>query len=311
MVRIRKNVNSLTTDERNRYLEAVRDVHQTYNFYMLFRNSHSQTNIADLQAHSGSAFMAWHRAFVLHYERLLQSSDPSVAVPYWHFDQSSPFMFSPDFYGSNSSGNLVTLNGTNPLVTWNIPGQAIGIRRKTPYGDAGIPSSVTTTTTGVATEMATLSLGMNYVDFKRMESTTHNGAHNNSGNTISWIAGSRANAPLDPLFYSLHGNIDRLWAKWQWTNDRFDGTQESSYDRQGSFTAPVIAGQRLGQYVDDTLWPWDNVTGGTGMAERPATAPLTPFPIVLGGLSPGNKPTIKSLIDWRLLNFGYDDFFPY
>ena len=221
MVRIRKNVNSLTTDERNRYLEAVRDVHQTYNFYMIFRSSHSQTTIADQQAHTGSAFLAWHRAFVLHFERLLQSSDPSVAVPYWHFDQSSPFMFNADFLGANpTSGNLVTLNGTNPLVTWNIPSKPVGITRKTPYGDAGIPSSVMGTGTGVATEVATLGLGVNYSSFKGMEGTTHNGAHNNSGNTISWIAMSRADAPLDPIFYSLHGNVDRLWSKWQWVNNR-------------------------------------------------------------------------------------------
>lgn len=311
MVRIRKNVNALTTGERDRYLEAVRDVHQTYNFYMLFKNSHSQTPIADVQAHSGSAFLPWHRAFVLHFERLLQSSDPSVAVPYWHFDQSSPGMFNADFLGSNSSGDLVTLNATNPLVTWNIPGELVGIKRKTPYGDSGIPGSVTGTSTGVATETATLGLGADYLSFKGMEQTTHNGAHNNSGNTISWIAGSRATAPQDPIFYSLHANVDRLWAKWQWINSRFDATQTNVYDRQGSFTSPVVAGQRLGQYVDDSLWPWDNVTGGTGLSQRPTTAPLTPFPITLGSIFPGSRPTIKLLVDYRLTNFGYDDFFPY
>ena len=114
-----------------------------------------------------------------------------------------------------------------------------------------------------------------------MEQTTHNGAHNNSGNTISWIGGSPAIAPQDPLFYFLHCNIDRLWAKWQDANGRYDATLLNTYDRQGSFTTPTVSGQRLGQYLDDTLWPWDNVNGGVvGLAQRPATSLLTPFQLL-------------------------------
>jgi hypothetical protein len=62
------------------------------------------------------------------------------------------------------------------------------------------------------------------------------------------------------------------------------------------------------------MWPWDNKTGtsqGTGTLERPVLAPLTPFPIVLGGFWPGSQPTVKSTIDLRAINFGYDDFYPY
>lgn len=333
MVRIRKNANSLTTAERDRYLEALRNVHQTYNFYMLFRNSHSRNgagfaNIGHRQAHIGSAFLPWHRAFVLHFERLIASSDPSVALPYWHFDQSSPGMFNPNFMGANSTGSQATLNAANPISTWQIPGQIVGIRRRTPYGDAGIPGSVTGTGTGVATETATLALGNTFVNFKRMEGTTHNGAHNNSGNSgVSWIGSSPADAPQDPLFYFLHCNIDRLWAKWQWVNSRYDGAQVAAYDLQGSHATPgpsiptpsyaedafgrITTNRTFGQYADDTIWPWDNVQGGTGTVARPTVAPLTPFPIVPGGLMPGSKPAVKTTIDFRVINFAYDDFSPY
>lgn len=318
MVRVRKNANAISAGERDRYLEALRDVHQTYDFYMLFRNSHSRdvggvSNIAHLQAHSGSAFLPWHRAFVLHFERLLQSSDPSVALPYWHFDQSSPSMFNANFIGSNPTApsTQAVLNVSNPISTWVIPGESAGIRRRTPYGDTGTPGSVLGTGTGVVTETATLGLGTTFQNFKAMEQNTHNGAHNNSGNTVSWIGGSPAIAPQDPLFYFLHSNVDRLWAKWQWVNNRFDASQANTYDRQGSFAAPAVAGQRLGQYVDDSMWPWDNVTGGVGLAQRPSVAPLTPFPIVVGGLMPGSQPNVKTTIDYRIINFAYDDVFPY
>lgn len=326
MVRIRKNVNALAPRERDRYLEALRDVHDTYNFFMLFRNSHSQglpaSTIMHLQAHQGSAFLPWHRAFVLHFERLLQASDPSVALPYWHFDQVSSGMFNPSFVGSNNpdplNPNMVVLAPSNPIFSWTIPGSITGIRRRTPYGDSGIPSSTTGTTTGVALEEDVLGLGETigspYSSFKTMEGAVHNGAHNNSGNTVSWIADLPSIAPQDPLFYFLHCNVDRLWGKWQDTYTRYDGAQATTYDRQGSFTAPAVAGQRLGQYIDDALWPWDNVTGtsaGTGLAVRPTTAPLTPFPIVLGTFMPGSKPTIKLTLDPRTMNFAYDDYNPY
>ncbi|TGD57930.1 tyrosinase family protein [Flavobacterium humi] len=337
MVRIRKNANTLSTPERDRYLEALREIHQTYNFYELFKNSHSGNAsgfnvIAHRQAHVGSAFLPWHRAFMLHIERILQASDPSVALPYWHFDMSSPNMFNADFMGANPTAPaaVAIINPSNPISTWQITGQAAGIRRRTPYGNNGIPSSVMGTGTGVATEAATFALGANYSSFKGMEGTTHNGAHNNSGNSVSWIAGSPHIAPQDPLFYFLHGNIERLWAKWQWLNNRFDATQSSTYDLQGGhsnspssppvFTTnpgnpnQITSNRTFGQYVEDSLWPWDNKTGvsqGTGTLERPATAPLTPFPIVVGSIFPGAQPTIKTTIDFRLMNYGYDDFFPY
>ena len=333
MVRIRKNANALTSAERDRYLEALRSMHQTYNFFMLFRNSHSRNgsgfaNIGHRQAHIGSAFLPWHRAFMLHFERLITSADPSVALPYWHFDQSSPTMFHADFMGANSTGNIATLSAANPISTWAIPGEAAGIRRRTPYGNAGTPGSVTGTGTIVATETATLALGTNYVNFIGMEGTTHNGAHNNSGNDISWIAQSPADAPMDPLFYFLHCNIDRLWAKWQWVNLRYDPVQTATYNLQGGhFSSPSVApayteniqgritlNRTYGQYADDTMWPWDNVTGttaGTGTGSRPTVVPLTPFPIVIGGLMPGSKPNVKSMMDFRIINFAYDDFSPY
>jgi len=309
MVRIRKHVNALTPQERDRYLEALREVHETYKFYMLFKDSHSQglpgSTLMHIQAHGGSAFLPWHRAFVLHLERLIQSSDPSAALPYWHFDVSSPGMFNADFIGSNNATNWVTLSSTNPISTWQIPAEIVGIRRKTPYGNAGKPS--------VASETATLGLGTTFAAFKSMEVSTHNGAHSTSvvPGSGTWL-GDPSIATQDPLFYFLHCNVDRLWAKWQWAKKTLDATLVDGYDRQGSYTSsPTPPGLRLGQYVDDTLWPWDNVTGGTGTAARPATAPLTPFPITLGGLMPGSNPTIKLTVDFRVINFGYDDVFPY
>lgn len=351
MVRIRKNANNLGTDERDRYLAALTKINATYANYIQFVRTHSRDStgsggslVAHWQAHSGSGFLPWHRAFVLHIERLLQSADPSVSVPYWKFDDNAPNIFTTSFFGSNSAGNFATLTGS-PLNTWSLAGEALpqaGIQRKTPYGDGGHPS--------LRTEAQTLALGGGTFQFgtfrNSMELDPHNLAHARSGFTNpdgspvaggSWVGGSPAIAPRDPLFFSLHANIDRLWAKWQFTHDRFTPTAIASYDLQGSHATPaagvatpiftqnavtgaITANRTLGQYADDSMWPWDDIKNGTGTEQRPNIAILTPFPIVLGGVLPFAKPQVKLLIDYSGvtatgpssgLGFSYDDFTPY
>lgn|GEM_PF-684714 len=332
MVRIRKNANLLTAVERGRFLEALKKVNLTNNDYIDFVKTHSRDNneiaiseIASRQAHKGSALLPWHRAFILHLERLLQAADPSVAIPYWKFDANAKNVFNPNFMGSNnpdSTVNMAKLSATNPIVSWTLQGEGVptGIQRKTPYGDKGHPK--------VATETATLGLGspsFYFSSFKTMEASYHNPAHGLSG-TASWIKNQNT-SPRDPLFFLLHANVDRMWAKWQWMRNRYVITDTITYDLQGSFYAPAPgvlgpntrANRTLGQYADDTMWPWDNVTGGTGPAARPNIAILKPLPVTLGTVLPG-KPTIKSVIDYlgitittpgSDLGFGYDDFFPY
>ncbi|MEJ0101744.1 MAG: tyrosinase family protein [Bacteroidota bacterium] len=143
MVRIRKNANTLTANERNRYLEALKKMDLTYNDYIDFVKTHSRDNtgsggslIAHKQALGGSGFLPWHRVFVMHLERILQAADPAVSVPYWKFDDNAPAIFTPNYFGSNSGGNFATLSATNPIVSWTLPGEGVstGIQRNTPYG---------------------------------------------------------------------------------------------------------------------------------------------------------------------------------
>lgn len=350
MVRIRKNGNTLTPAERDRYLRALNRVNVTTSSvstvqtdYIDLVQTHSRDNtgaggsqVSHRQAHGGSAFLPWHRAFVLHIERLLQAADPSVALPYWKFDAPAPNIFSRDFLGSNSGTNMADLAfGTNPIINWTLLGEGTptGIQRNTPYdGNTSNPT--------VQPEGGVLGLGgsgFTYLGFKTMETTAHNPAHSTSGLTdsfgnplpgASWIGGSPAIATRDPLFFSLHCNVDRLWAKWQWLRTRYIITQTNVYDLQGSHAAPgtgvgspsISPNRTLGQYADDTMWPWDNVRGGSGTAARPTIALLTPFPITAGALFPGAQPRVKDLIDYLMITnpapapglaFGYDDFFPY
>jgi tyrosinase len=111
-------------------------------------------------------------------------------------------------------------------------------------------------------------------------------------------------AARDPLFYLLHCNVDRLWAKWQWTKKRLDVTQTTTFFPLGSGTTGI------GHNLEDTLWPWNGDTG----AGRPTTAPGGPMPASVITNAPGPKPTLKTMIDYRgaktadsWLGFDYDD----
>jgi len=345
MVRIRKNANTLSAAERDRYLQALKKAGMTYVEYIDFVRTHSRMSmgvyddLAHRQAHAGSGFLPWHRAFVLHLERVLQAADPSVALHYWKFDSNAPNVFTQQFMGANSAGPFVLLALSNPIKFWLLPGEGVpvGIQRRTPYG-TGHPD--------LPTDVATLAMGtpiFQYLFFREeMEGETHNPAHalsgfDDDGNAGSWIAGSPALATRDPLFFFLHSNVDRLWAKWQWLHNRSLPTHVFTYDLQGSHDAPapgvpspdyveggifILVNRTLGQYADDTMWPWDNVTGGVFMstAQRPDIAILKPFPIVLTGSLPLLKPTVRSMIDYAATNaaqpsvgldFGYDDFNPF
>ena len=69
--------------------------------------------------------------------------------------------------------------------------------------------------------------------FDEMEGDPHGLAHTSFD---GWLA-SAATAPRDPVFFLLHCNVDRLWARWQWLNDRFDGTRANTFFFRGSATS--------------------------------------------------------------------------
>src|SRR5215510_3840743 len=106
MVRIRKNANKLTNGERDRFVAAFAKLNnQGRGRYTDFNNMHKNPNLS--QAHGAPGFLPWHRAYLLDLERELQAIDPSVALPYWRFDQPAPKVFTVDFFGVSGPNGTV------------------------------------------------------------------------------------------------------------------------------------------------------------------------------------------------------------
>jgi len=290
MVRIRKNANTLKPPEKTRFIAAYAQLNnQGLGRFADFREMH-RTGLALNQAHGAPGFLPWHRAYLLDLERELQAIDASVALPYWRFDQAAPNIFQLNFMGVSDNLGTVSFANNNPLQFWKTDGQT-GVNRRPFFNTALAPP-------GLRTEAQTLALGTMYSQFRIMEGNPHGSAHSSFGGFIS----STNTAPRDPLFFLLHCNVDRLWAKWQRLNSRFNSTVVNSFNN--NMASPI--GHRLA----DTMWPWNGVTGGTRPPNAPG-GPLAPSPIVP---APGPSPRVQDMLDYHGVisaasneGFDYDD----
>jgi tyrosinase len=302
MVRIRKDANKLTQGERDLFISALARLNNGgMGRFSDFRNMHRDI-LALKQAHGDAGFLPWHRAYLLDLERELQRIEPSVALPYWKFDEPARNVFTMEFMGVSDPSGAVQFSSANLLRFWATDQAPQGIDRlplfnpliESAQGDLG----------PVIDEDSTINLGDIYALFLLMEGQPHGAAHRSFTGSLHLPH----TAPKDPLFFLLHANVDRLWAKWQWVNRRFDITSAETYEPLGS--AGVTHHNRLGHFLDDTLWPWDQDMS----PPRPSTAPGGYFPDSLVTSAPGLTPAVRDMIDFQgLLNpssrlgFDYDN----
>lgn len=305
MVRIRKNANNLTAAERDRFVAALAALNNTgMGSFRDFRDMH--TRAASPEAHGDAGFLPWHRAYLLDLERELQNIDPSVALPYWKFDEPAPNLFTRMFIGvSIPPSTRVRFAPNNPLRFW-VTDMRPGIDRA-PSFDTTTSGAVDQFGQPVLDEANTLLLGQPgdlYENFINMEGDPHGAAHTCFGGFISSVP----TAAKDPLFFLLHANVDRLWAKWQWFYKRFDSTDVATYPLPGKAGDPFAA--RVGHNLQDTMWPWNQDTS----SPRPPTAPGGTFAPSPTANAPGLNPAVDDMIDFegvttltKRLGFAYDD----
>ncbi len=290
MIRIRKDHRKLTDDERLEFLKALRYLRWTAKtpdgkgLYREFVRLHSVAAYGGVVspaifpdlAHKGPSFVAWHRAFLLQFERAIQEKFPHVTLPYWMMNEEST-LFTRIFLGANPvlPGNQVVEAEfdpvDNPLHGWSIdlaslPRHAItrsGAILSTLFdSDASLFNR---TTYSNYPDRATLTTG--FVD--ALESNPHNRGHGWVG---PWM-GSCQTSPRDPIFWIFHAGFDRQWASWQYKHNRLahDGSNGSYYPlgdfhSQGASAAkcnvltPNVC-TPIGHNAEDTMWPWNDLWG--------------------------------------------------
>lgn len=307
MVRIRKNAVKLEPAERDRFLDAMGELNNAGRGpFQSFRDTHNEDGYNEAHGHPG--FLPWHRAYLLDLERELQRIDDSVALPYWRFDEPAPSLFDAQFLAmpppDPAHGDFIEFPHGHALEFWQTDGT--GIERRPRYDIAGPPPThFPDGRKRVINQDDTLALGADYFSFRGMELPPHGFAHTSFSGAIF----SPLTAAKDPLFFLLHGNIDRLWAWWQWDHGFNDPNAASSFSATDPRPRPGPGGN-IGHNLNDTMWPWNHEVTPPRPSD-PAPRPAFPdSPIVS---RPGIMPRIRDMIDYQgvhggeSLGFDYDD----
>lgn len=155
--------------------------------------------------HQSWIFLPWHRAYLYYHERILAEliGDPTFRLPYWDWDvpanRSLPGIYRARLAGGKPNSLFDASRGVNNGAT-----MPIGVI---------LPDNINAMN---AQDFPTF--GGTATDGGQLEQTSHGMIH-------VWTSSPRLNpsftdmgclptAARDPIFYSHHGNLDRLWAEW-------------------------------------------------------------------------------------------------
>ncbi|WP_298754883.1 tyrosinase family protein [uncultured Psychroserpens sp.] len=357
MVRVRKNAEDMEPKEIEKFLAAFVKLNNlpSRNSYigqgftakpskLLHEIILMHTYDAMREIHGRTSFHPWHRAFLSHLERELQEVDGTVTVPYWRFDQPAPKLFTDIFIGqtpanSSSPGPVKpTFKTTNPLYTYQTVWGDLtrGYQNQDPANEKSRSIADQSTLLQdriVENVYGILGDNVSSTEFKGWAFLEETRSHNRSHGVFTGLVADIGKDPVDPLFFMLHGNVDRLWALWQRKYKRINATESQTYPYQGAYNG-LRGGQfrfpnndDIGNFALDTLWPWDLDHEATRPGRRwnfqhPIGSGSVPqinltFPDSPVGVAPGTSPTVESTVDYqgRLDNgnsWGFDyDHIPY
>lgn len=183
--------------------------------YEYFANWHGVA--FGLCQHHNDLFLPWHRGYLYHYELALQDIDPDVTVPWWNWmdEAGLPTAFTDSVDANPLTGAQIEPSGVPrqpgwPKETTRDPGGADG------QGPAPLPPPLRTTNMG-GREVDLYSWMMNataYADFESRCWRLHDNIH-------VWVGGTMSDqnwAAYDPIFWTHHAMVDRLWRLWQANN---------------------------------------------------------------------------------------------
>lgn len=205
---------TISSAEWDRYAAAVNALNQRGTGQTIFeRFVQSHVENAD-QGHRGAYFLPWHRQMIYEYEQELKAIDPSVSIPYWDWSTVNTD-FKRDSRLWNRYGGARTFQPipNAPFRNWNtrVPNQH-NILRGFNTGDDHA-ENVWFVDRGnldvliADTEQSFATFG-EYLE----------GVHNTPHVAIGGERGDMNNffsSPNDPVFYSHHAFIDKVWRDWQ------------------------------------------------------------------------------------------------
>lgn len=191
----------------NRGYNHFAGLHGIPNWYC-WHHSHVQGSTAN-----ANLFLPWHRAYLLYFENAIRDQSPQtpkVGLPWWNWSSAQSHLS-----GVPEAFSVATVGGqNNPLYRAHIvaPTATPPINRMTrrfPGNPAALPTQ---------NRIENLLNVNQFTDFTNQLEDIHDGIHGWTGGnngTVGGDMGSVGTAAWDPIFWSHHCMIDRLWSLWQ------------------------------------------------------------------------------------------------
>jgi tyrosinase len=220
-VKLRQSVSQMAAGDLARYRNAVSAIlaRPDNRGFGYFANWHGVA--FGLCQHHDDLFLPWHRGYVYHLELALQDVDPQVSIPWWNWIDEPGLPAAFDDPQADGGANVlhdapVTPYGVQPQPDWpqrttRDPGAAQPPGVPAPWP----PPLRTTTIGGQQVDLYDWMMSSpSYAQFEQRCWRLHDNVH-------VWVGGTMADqnwAAFDPIFFSHHAMVDRLWRIWQHNN---------------------------------------------------------------------------------------------
>jgi len=158
-------------------------------------------------------FLPWHRAYLLYFENSVRDQDSAASLPWWDWTSPTSHMIGvPRSFAEPWVGNEFNslYNGPAPAMPASQGQPAEPARQTVRY--PGDPRALPT-----AQQVEDMLNLDSFIDFQLQMEDVHGFIHGWTGGTSPWFGDMSAvpRAAFDPIFWSHHCMIDRLWYLWQ------------------------------------------------------------------------------------------------
>ena len=206
-MRLRKSLSQLTANELSGYRAAVAAMQALPDNrgWQYYAGWHGIPD--DWCQHGSLLFLPWHRSYLHHFELALQDHG-DVTVPWWDWMAEA---------GIPAAFDAEVIDGRpNPLHHAEIKPMGVEPQPDWPRRTSRDPSTADPgpLPPPLGDRYAWLMEPTDFAEFSRRMEILHNNMHVWTGGTMGQVPW----AAYDPLFYSHHSMVDRLWRIWQVRN---------------------------------------------------------------------------------------------
>uniref|UniRef100_A0A0M3IJ33 ShTK domain protein n=1 Tax=Ascaris lumbricoides TaxID=6252 RepID=A0A0M3IJ33_ASCLU len=262
MKAVRREYRTLSNEERQRLHTAFRAIKESgeYDKLATVYSQHGKSG----GAHSGPAFLPWHREFLKRLEIALRLADAEVSLPYWDStldsllaDPKDSILWTDELMGSTDENGTVQGDFSN----WKVPQGRRMLRRE--VGTHGSPLTKHDIDYIMSMTSADDILAFTAPRQGCYYRTDYNALEYAQGGVQVFVGGDMldiATAANDPVFYLHHAFVDFLWEQWRQQRQ----AALTKHERQNSYPPDMqlcSSGSHFGSAFMRPFEPLRNIDG--------------------------------------------------